>query len=71
MFHQDVVLTLIKERMEKAQANGSTTTGFLIDGYPRELDQGIQFETDVISICFFFLNIKYKNCKDKLRLKLN
>lgn len=41
------MLNLIKERMDKAQQEGSSAQGFLIDGYPRELAQGIQFEKDV------------------------
>ncbi|XP_063981544.1 adenylate kinase isoenzyme 1-like [Diachasmimorpha longicaudata] len=45
----DVVLSLIKERMDKARAEGGTV-GFLIDGYPREKDQGIQFEKDVCPV---------------------
>lgn len=54
------MLELIKERMSKARAEG-TASGFLIDGYPRELDQGLQFEKDASSIVsinrmkFFFL----------------
>lgn len=40
---QDVVLTLIKEAMLKNTA----AKGFLIDGYPRELEQGTRFETEV------------------------
>lgn len=44
---QDIVLTLLREAMlEKA----STAKGFLIDGYPRELEQGIRFEKEVGSI---------------------
>ena len=30
--------------MEKAKKEESTKTGFLIDGYPRELGQGLLFE---------------------------
>merc|ERR1712142_1010401 len=37
-----VVLKLIKEAMIKAAFRGSK--GFLIDGYPREVDQGRKFE---------------------------
>lgn len=43
----DVVLSLIKERIEKAKAENPGTKGVLIDGYPRELEQGLQFEKDV------------------------
>ncbi|CAD6191336.1 unnamed protein product [Caenorhabditis auriculariae] len=42
---QDVVLTLIKEAVTKALAAGSK--GFLIDGYPRDVKQGIQFEAEI------------------------
>jgi len=41
------VLELIKEQMDKARKEGTTKTGFLIDGYPREKDQGILFEENV------------------------
>lgn len=41
----EVVLDLIKEAMVKAVAKGSK--GFLIDGYPREVKQGDQFESEV------------------------
>ncbi|XP_053975766.1 adenylate kinase isoenzyme 1 [Hylaeus anthracinus] len=43
----DIVLDLIRERMEKAKKEGATKTGFLIDGYPRELEQGKLFEEKV------------------------
>ncbi|XP_046821076.1 adenylate kinase isoenzyme 1 isoform X2 [Vespa crabro] len=46
----DIVLELIKEKMEKASTEGTTKTGFLIDGYPRELEQGILFEKNVCSV---------------------
>ena len=41
----EVVLDLIKEAMLKEVAKGSK--GFLIDGYPREVAQGDQFEAEV------------------------
>lgn len=44
---QDIVLELIKEKMSKAEESGTTSVGFLIDGYPRELEQGILFEKNV------------------------
>ncbi|CAL7935722.1 unnamed protein product [Xylocopa violacea] len=52
----DIVLDLIRERMEKAKAEKATTTGFLIDGYPRELDQGLLFEKNVcpVDLIIFF-----------------
>lgn len=45
--------------MEKAREEGTTKTGFLIDGYPREKDQGILFEQNVklsflLFCCLFF-----------------
>lgn len=33
--------------MEKAKKEKATKTGFLIDGYPRELEQGLLFEKKV------------------------
>ncbi|KYN40706.1 putative adenylate kinase isoenzyme F38B2.4 [Trachymyrmex septentrionalis] len=52
----DIVLELIKEQMDKARAEGTTKTGFLIDGYPREKDQGILFEEKVcpVDLILFF-----------------
>lgn len=40
----DIVLDLLMETMIKALPNSK---GFLIDGYPREIDQGIQFEKQI------------------------
>ena len=39
-----VVLDLIKSAMLKSD---DTTKGFLIDGYPREVEQGVDFEDQV------------------------
>ncbi|XP_011635902.1 adenylate kinase isoenzyme 1 [Pogonomyrmex barbatus] len=52
----DIVLELIKEKMDKARKEGVTKTGFLIDGYPREKDQGILFEEKVcpVDLILFF-----------------
>ncbi|XP_066589701.1 adenylate kinase isoenzyme 1 [Prorops nasuta] len=52
----DIVLQLIKERMDKAKKEDSSIKGFLIDGYPRELDQGILFEKNVcpVDLIIFF-----------------
>ena len=47
---QEVVLDLIAEAMLKEVAKGSK--GFLIDGYPRQVQQGMQFEQEV-HLCFF------------------
>lgn len=41
----ETVLQLLKENMT---AKAATSKGFLIDGYPRELDQGIRFENEVM-----------------------
>jgi len=53
------VLTLLKEAMLKKAA---TSKGFLIDGYPRELDQGKRFEADVAAVecvLYFEVNIVF------------
>lgn len=50
--------------MEKAREEGTTKTGFLIDGYPREKDQGILFEQNVKPsflfpfVVYFFIFLK-------------
>lgn len=38
------MLELLKEAMA---AKAATSKGFLIDGYPRELEQGLRFEKEV------------------------
>jgi hypothetical protein len=43
---QETVLELLRENIA---AKASTSKGFLIDGYPREMDQGIKFEEQVCS----------------------
>uniref|UniRef100_A0A4D5R9I4 adenylate kinase n=1 Tax=Scolopendra viridis TaxID=118503 RepID=A0A4D5R9I4_SCOVI len=49
----DVVLDLLKESMIK---HLPTSKGYLIDGYPREVNQGIQFESQIkpCSMVLFF-----------------
>jgi adenylate kinase len=42
-----VVLDMIKETM---LAKKSVSKGFLIDGYPRAVNQGVEFENEVIFI---------------------
>jgi len=42
-----MVLTLLKQAIEK---NAARSSGFLIDGYPRELDQGKRFEAEVAPV---------------------
>lgn len=41
---KDIVLDLIKQAILK---NVNTAKGFLIDGYPREIQQGVDFEDKV------------------------
>ncbi|XP_038046579.1 adenylate kinase isoenzyme 5-like isoform X6 [Patiria miniata] len=41
---QETVLELLKEHM---LAKADTSTGYLIDGYPREVQQGIEFEKQI------------------------
>jgi len=51
---------LLKEAMLKHSA---TSKGFLIDGYPRELDQGKRFEADVAAVecvVYFEVNVIYR-----------
>jgi adenylate kinase len=40
----DVVIKMIKDAM---MAQIGTSKGFLVDGYPRKVAQGIEFETNV------------------------
>ncbi|XP_076677130.1 adenylate kinase 1 [Andrena cerasifolii] len=63
----DIVLDLIRERMNKAKEEGSTKTGFLIDGYPRELDQGILFEKNVCPVdLIIFFEVSNETLKKRL-----
>lgn len=41
---KDIVLDMIKQAMLKS---AGTAKGYLIDGYPREIDQGKDFESKV------------------------
>jgi adenylate kinase len=62
-----LVLDMIKDAMLK---HASTSKGFLIDGYPRQVDQGIEFEKQVfiiksnflISYFVFTKKIKFLDC---------
>lgn len=55
-FMQDTVLELLKDSMIKKL---STSKGFLIDGYPRELEQGTRFENEVMKrFCINLQNFK-------------
>ncbi|OAD51952.1 putative adenylate kinase isoenzyme F38B2.4 [Eufriesea mexicana] len=63
----DTVLQLINERMEKAKKEGSTKTGFLIDGYPRELEQGLLFEKNVCPVdLIIFFDVSNETLKKRL-----
>lgn len=44
IYLQDTVLLLLKEAM---LAKAAESKGFLIDGYPREMEQGTRFEKEV------------------------
>ena len=46
----DVVLSLLQAAMLK---NAPTSRGFLVDGFPREIDQAIRFEQSVLSFFRF------------------
>lgn len=60
----DTVLTLLKEAMLK---KASTSKGFLIDGYPRELDQGKKFEADVAPVsCVLYFEVSDATMKSRL-----
>lgn len=63
----DVVLDLIRERMEKAKKEEATKTGFLIDGYPRELEQGLLFEKNVCPVdLIIFFDVSNETLKKRL-----
>ncbi|KAF3426298.1 hypothetical protein E2986_13348 [Frieseomelitta varia] len=67
----DIVLDLIRERMEKAKKEESTKTGFLIDGYPRELGQGLLFEKNAsINVCPVDLIIFFDVSNETLEKRL-
>lgn len=51
----DQVLMLLKDAMLK---HASTSKGYLIDGYPRELDQGLRFEKEVTGVeCVLYFEV--------------
>ncbi|XP_029672212.1 adenylate kinase isoenzyme 1 [Formica exsecta] len=63
----DIVLALIKEKMDKAREEETTKTGFLIDGYPREKDQGIFFEKNVCPVdLILFFDVANETLKKRL-----
>jgi len=61
----EVVLDLIKEAMVKEFAKGSH--GFLIDGYPREVKQGDQFEAEIMEAALvIYFEVSAKTMTDRL-----
>ncbi|KAL6441931.1 hypothetical protein ACFW04_002363 [Cataglyphis niger] len=63
----DIVLELIKEKMDKTRKEGTTKTGFLIDGYPREKEQGILFEKNVCPVdLILFFDVSNETMKIRL-----
>lgn len=59
----DTVLTLLKEAILKHL----DSKGFLIDGYPREVDQGIRFEEDVGPVdCVVYFEVSDDTMKKRL-----
>jgi adenylate kinase len=60
----DTVLGLLRDAMIKKAA---TSKGFLIDGYPRELDQGKKFENDVAPVqCVLYFEVADETMKKRL-----
>lgn len=54
----DVVLDLLKEAME---ARAADANGFLIDGYPREKSQGIEFEKAISPVTVSILHFSQED----------
>ncbi len=61
----NVVLDMIKEKMLEEVKKGSK--GFLVDGYPRAVEQGVEFETEIVP-CAIVLNMvaSDRTMKDRL-----
>lgn len=60
----DIVLQLIKEAMLK---HAATSKGYLIDGYPRELAQGIRFENEITGVeCVLYFEVSDDTMKTRL-----
>ncbi len=53
-----IVLDMIKDAM---LARVETSKGFLIDGYPRQVDQGLEFEKQVNYLELYLLRTKVLN----------
>lgn len=62
--NKEKVLTLLKEAMLK---KADTSRGFIIDGYPRELEQGLRFERDVAPVeCVIY----FRACDETMKARL-
>lgn len=61
----NVVLDMVKEKMLAEHKNGSK--GFLVDGYPRAVEQGIEFEDEIVP-CAIVLNMDASDKTMKARL---
>lgn len=60
----ETVLGLLRDAMLKKAA---TSKGYLIDGYPRELDQGKRFENEVAPInCVLYFEVADETMKKRL-----
>ena len=60
----NIVLDLIKEKM---LAEVKSSKGFLIDGYPRQVDQGVEFETEIVPCSLvLYINASDKTMKERL-----
>jgi len=58
------VLTLLKEAIAKV---ASTSKGFLIDGYPRNVEQGTRFESDVYPVdCVIYFQVSDETMTTRL-----
>lgn len=53
-----IVLNMIRDAMHKHK---EASNGFLIDGYPRQVDQGVEFENHVIITQEIKIGIKIAN----------
>ena len=63
-FPQELVLQMLKDAMIKKAASSK---GFLIDGYPRELEQGIRFEKEVAQVeCAIYFKVADETMKKRL-----
>jgi len=60
----DTVLELLKDAMLKKAADSK---GFLIDGYPRELEQGTRFENEVAGVeCVIYFEVSDETMTSRL-----